>query len=468
MYSSTNIIDIYMRMEKILISVDPFPIKRAEDDFNFVSRHLFRLAELFLSAGKTVYFVCNMDYKDLIVENNVIDGVCKNVILLHPPKGIYIALFEKYNSDILAWKSLIDETSYSKDRNYQSFFMEIKNLYDPDVVICWSHNLCIKKVFNDRPLIFLELGMLREPYPVLCYWDTNGLNGSSSFSSLVNIWKEQLSPEMRAYLLDIFDEFKKYIDKVKDITLDPVTLIRFKEIEKPYIVFFLQSEVDANTLVFGNGHDLSTIMYLAKKLNEEGDVNALVKPHPGNKFYYKFFCEANGIDYIDNIRSVDLADNSIGAIAINSSTILESILAEKPVLQLGRSPLSDAGLSMMSSDIQGFFGQLAQSREGKSEIKKEDKIIIALFVFAYQFPFNFLHRVDYLAKRLEIEARYKDKQCIPFEELAEIVRLNISETMELLRSKYLQLKKEKELVELAHPVAVKKSFIKRLKTLFSR
>jgi hypothetical protein len=416
-----------MKLDRLLISIDPFPIKRAKGDFVWVSQQLLALAQQLLTHKNIeICFAGNEATADTIQKITEELKLDKDKFTIKiSPKQIHANLYNKYNSDIIAWKHLIDETTYDEEWNYQAFYFEIKNCFNPNAVINWSYNVCIRRVFSDRPVISLELGMLRPPYPLSCYWDLQGLNGASSFSRLIKQWTPILTDKTRNYLAENVGKFKtRYADLIQKT--QSWRARRFlKSVPHPFIVVFLQCEVDANALAFSNGHDVSTVLYLAKRIHNEQGATVIVKSHPGNKFYYKYFCDVEGLHYAKNVRSVDLLANSVGTISINSSTTAESVLAGKPTLQLGKSAMSSDDISILFSNIHDFLSSIRGEKRPDTNKNYDTDLVLALFLFAYQFPSD----ADYIYERVSLEVEFFNKP-LPSEAFEDMLKKHIVKIME--------------------------------------
>ena len=215
---------------------------------------------------------------------------------------------------------------------HDDFVQRLVSELDPDLVFCWNYDGSLDRICSSHtiPLIFNELGMLREPNAMGYYSDPQGVNARSAFRA----------------------EFAAYLEKVQ--TYDNSGAVdRLKALEdrykyqgsarNPNALILLQVQDDSNVIMGSPYSSMAEYVQHVSDVVSGAGLKVIVKPHPLDSVPLlpeHVFVAGKEDSISDLIAAADVV------FTINSSAGFEAALAGKPVYVLGSAPYSGLGLTV--------------------------------------------------------------------------------------------------------------------------
>lgn len=228
------------------------------------------------------------------------------------------------------------------DPQHNHFIENSISMINPQIVFCWNYDGLLKSYCkaNKITVFFNELGLSRNPNPVIYYSDPEGVN---STSSLHDFWNEfehfDLSENERTISrLTLGKVRNNYIisDDKREIIRNQLELGN-----KKTILIALQVEDDSNIVA---GSEFDTMQQFVNQCVGLGndDIQFIIKKHPAQE---NCVVEVNNIPVItDQFSTQDLVAFSDAVFTINSSLGFEALVAGKTVFTFGVAPYALPGL----------------------------------------------------------------------------------------------------------------------------
>ncbi|MDR2342510.1 MAG: hypothetical protein LBD84_05690 [Campylobacteraceae bacterium] len=254
-----------------------------------------------------------------------------------------IIKFEQLRRPMIIWPGQIKKTLQSIKKHYIAIKKIIKK-YNPKFIFIWNgytgYVANILRVCVDRfgiSAAYMERGILKDSLFV----DSYGVNGASSLSYLSSEYFDSI---------DLSEADSIYIKKI----FLPKKIKKIQNIKK--VFFPLQVQHDTNIVMYSPFSSMrEAFLKIYGKLNHSG-MKFLLRPHPEEE---KDVCLN-----IPAFKNVAISPNktlqewlkwSDIVVTINSTVGLEAIIAGKPVITMGDSIYSSAGLTFkLDDDIKIF------------------------------------------------------------------------------------------------------------------
>ncbi|MGF6319121.1 glycosyltransferase [Pseudomonas frederiksbergensis] len=215
---------------------------------------------------------------------------------------------------------------------HDDFVRRMVSELDPDLVFCWNYDGSLDRICSSHtiPLIFNELGMLREPNAMGYYSDPQGVNARSAFRT-----------EFAAYLerVQTYDNSGS-VDRLKALEG------RYKYqggVREPNALVLLQVQDDSNVIMGSPYSSMAEYVQHVSDVISGSGLKIIVKPHPLDSIPplpEHVFVAGKEDNISDLISAADVV------FTLNSSAGFEAALAGKPVYVLGLAPYSGLGLTI--------------------------------------------------------------------------------------------------------------------------
>lgn len=309
------------KFKKVVFYTQPLILRGRPTLFSSIVDLYLPLANKFASDGWDCIFVGSNELK------NQYDTFAHQWV---SPATLSCIYPEDPDTDWLSdWKAILRSKSVSY---HDDFVQRMVSEVNPDLVFCWNYDGSLDRVCSSEtiPLIFNELGLLREPNAMGYYSDRKGVNVRSSFAT----------------------EFTAYLNRVG--TYDNCEAVdRLNALEDRYTyrggargpnaLVLLQVQDDSNVIMGSPYSSMSEyVQHVADVISASG-LKVIVKPHPLDSVP-PLPEDVFVADKEDNISDLIAAADVV--FTINSSAGFEAALAGKPVYVLGAAPYSGLGLTI--------------------------------------------------------------------------------------------------------------------------
>lgn len=340
---------------KILVYIEPHPIRNWRDEFRCVGTRLALAAEKFcLRGGHELRIVSNDDICDHIAESQP--------YLAHKLSRLTIEETECLLSFDCCWQEESIENWVRLTRGegpmldfYCQILARVWSKFPFDCILTWSENGAVRKFAKEVGALALhfELGPTRAPFPETFYLDPLGTNGNASVSLLPESFFPAGLPSGHAYIAKqsalIADETQPGVeDSVWSIAADKGEIRPF---DTPYIFVPLQLADDLNTLSHSRFKSPREFLEEVLPAAKDQGLKVAVKGHPAAAARpYNLTREIDAIRYaktfgdqllivpsnISAPSSLRLIGQALGILSINSSISFEARLIGKKSACLGR------------------------------------------------------------------------------------------------------------------------------------
>ncbi|MCG7374898.1 hypothetical protein MHL40_19790 [Pseudomonas luteola] len=343
-------------MRKILIYVEPHPIRNTYDEFFEAGRTLTEAAiNLEKTGGYDFRFFSNDSIVDRLITINAALSY-KALRMSITEKLEFKNFFSQWGEQSIEnWKSLVcgkgKVTAF-----YLKVLDRLHQVYNFDAVLLWSDNGAVKIFCEIKNLISLhaELGPTRSPFHKTIYLDPLGTNGGSSAAN-INIDQlklpEVIPRETWATLQGNVDDKSNIIGLIDA----PLTLkeesIKYIRKDRPYVFIPLQLEDDLNTQIYSKYKTVENFLHeLVPQIIDAG-FDVVIKGHPGAIHRsHNLVAEAKALlaarsygDYVNimprnasQLLTLHVISQSSAVISINSSVAFESLIIGKRAILCGR------------------------------------------------------------------------------------------------------------------------------------
>ncbi|WP_412984461.1 hypothetical protein [Pontimicrobium sp. IMCC45349] len=259
--------------------------------------------------------------------------------------------FKKYLDRELVWYGESSKDRLSAAKSQKLYFEKILNEVNPCLVVLANGQHASELIFKDLirerkiPLTFLERGCL----PKSWHLDDLGITAGTSIA-LKKL--EEINVENTTHNIELFKSY--YLNGQFTWWQQPESnnqlniRERFNVSKDTKLILFL-NQLDNDTSnflyspLFNNNHE--AFSWFLKGIKDE-NCFVIAKKHPwfsGNENEFSRAFEKQGVEgvWIDDISLFDCLEQTDYVAAVNSTVVFEAMLYEKPVLQLGKSILSN-------------------------------------------------------------------------------------------------------------------------------
>ncbi|MDE8669143.1 rhamnan synthesis F family protein [Pseudarthrobacter sp. H3Y2-7] len=369
---------------RVLIYVEPHPIRNSQTIFKDVARHFLPLL-----AGSTADFDVRMYATRALlgaIGDEGLAGVENRLIRASPAEE---ALFARHRCDwetegIPAWLSLMAGGDVAED--YVGVLRRVWSEFPYDIIVHWGENGAVTKFIEERPVtrIAMELGCTRAPFLETVFMDPFGTNGSAivprlSVDDLRGIVGDNpMSAAEALYGYSANLEALPYEQQFLPLAGGDWSTRILGATQK--IAFLpLQLHDDANLLRFSKYETVEEVVLdVVPKLAAAGYLT-VIKTHPSAKHRHNSQAAfslaraalrpwADDVVWLDATKGVynnaQLAALADLVVTVNSSVGFESLYYDKVVSVLGDAVYKPAGLFPdLEEAISGSF-DLAAYRHG--------------------------------------------------------------------------------------------------------
>lgn len=311
----------------------------------------------------------------------------------------------------------------------------------PDLIFCWNFDNILKRICESKkiPIVFNELGLLREPNPLVYYSDPQGVNTTASMRSQ---WLKYIdSTEMRADLPTAMSFRRNQV-----LVNYSLTDMRRNEIIGHYgdlrgfVLILLQVSDDSNILTGSSFSSMQAFVDLCSAA-VASSVGVVVKPHPAETSTLR---ETNDGRYVianPAHTTPELIAAANAVFTINSSAGFEAALAGKAVYVLGNAPYGKLGITYDISSPEHLH-QFWLTHGGKPAAS--DSLLDAVACFAYKR--YFMDQVAFSDAKCQL-ARIADQ--LKHEEPQSPEKIVFADTIEinLLLARVIDLERQKHELE---------------------
>lgn len=341
---------------KILVYIEPHPIRNWLEEFRDVGARLALAAEKFCyRAGHELRIVSN-------------DDICDHIALTYAslaPKIDRLTIDESerllefdtpWREDSIArWLELTSGKGAACDF-YCGVLRRVWERFPFDCVLLWSENGAVRLVASEIGALVLhfELGPTRLPFPETFYIDPLGTNGNASVSSLPEHFFPAGLPSGEAYVAK--QSAIRQDDNKLGVEDSGWSLVADKNgvrpPQDPYVYVPLQLADDLNTLSHSRFESPKAFLEEVVPAAIDAGFRVVLKGHPASLSRpYNLAMEVDAIRFaksfgdrvivvpsnIDSSASLRLVAQSAGVITINSSVAFEARLTGKKAVCLGLS-----------------------------------------------------------------------------------------------------------------------------------
>ncbi|REG98263.1 capsular polysaccharide export protein, LipB/KpsS family [Flavobacterium aquicola] len=270
--------------------------------------------------------------------------------------------FEKYLQREKIWygNSLNDRLTASKFQKYK--YEILLNELNPALVVLGNGEHAGELILKDEvlkrkiPLIYFERGCLPKTWHVDIVGITAGTAIAKKEYAVINLGtNESYLKYKNHYLLQKYTWWQQPTNNV------PVNIRkRFNICETTKIILFAnQLDNDTSNFLYSPffKSNLEAFIWFCSELGQiKGDVFVLIKKHPffdGNEDEFQEAIESNNLKgkWVFDISIFDCLEQSDLFCTVNSTSIYEAMIYEKPVLQLGKSILSNKDIVYELQDL---------------------------------------------------------------------------------------------------------------------
>ena len=256
----------------------------------------------------------------------------------------------EWTDDEIGRRTLLVQGEGELSEFYRKTLERIRGEYQFDLILLWSENGAVRRFAAalDLPVLHLELGPTRSPFPETLYIDCRGTNGSASFLSidLDTYPSEKVLPAATWLGLSAAAEE----EKPSVLELQATSPVLPWETGQPYVVVALQLADDLNTICHS---EFTTpkefLQFLLPRLIGLG-FKVIVKGHPGApvrpiNLVYEIEALNYAREYGDDVavlertlpatQFIPILSGAVAVCSINSSVSFEALLLGVPGLVYG-------------------------------------------------------------------------------------------------------------------------------------
>ncbi|TWI49284.1 capsular polysaccharide export protein [Pseudomonas duriflava] len=358
-------------MKKILIYVEPHPIRNTHEEF-FEAGKLLNEAALNLEKmeGYEFRFFSNDSIVDRLVTVNS-ELSYKALRMTVAEKVEYQSFFSQWGEkSIETWKNLVRGKG-KVTAFYLKVLDRLHQVYNFDAVLLWSDNGAVRMFCEIKGLLALhaELGPTRSPFHKTLYLDPLGTNGGSSAANIdidkINLC-EVIPRETWVTLQGNIDDKPNSVGLIdSSLTLNEQS-IEYIRGDRPYVFIPLQLDDDLNTQLYSKYNTVEDFLReLIPQLIDAG-FDIVIKGHPGAIHRsHNLVAEAKALllakSYGDHVKIMPRNTNSFltlhvisqssAVVSINSSVAFESLMIGKRTILCGQGVFESQKLS--DTDLSG-------------------------------------------------------------------------------------------------------------------
>ncbi|WP_338765918.1 rhamnan synthesis F family protein [Massilia sp. METH4] len=337
---------------RILLYIEPFPIRNSLTHFQGVSRKLLPL----LAAGSAydVRMFGNKATLDMLGEPALSTHGERLISATEEEEQMFKAhMLPWQQAGMSTWLDLMAGTGEVTE-DYLRVLRRVWNIFPFEIIVNWGENGAIRHFVKERPVtrIGMELGCTRPPFMESLAIDPFGTNGSGVVPKLT---VAELSEIVGNRPMSRHEALMAYSHNVESLGYEEQFLplpadISSRLTSEEKIVFLpLQLFDDANLLRFSPYRTVEeAVLDVVPKLADKG-YTILVKPHPASeqrhsaatanavaraalRRWWKYVVWCDHPKPIPNARLISLADF---VVTVNSSVGFEALYFDKPVVVLG-------------------------------------------------------------------------------------------------------------------------------------
>ncbi|MDO9148510.1 MAG: glycosyltransferase [Hydrogenophaga sp.] len=315
----------------VLFYLQPLVLRNDPLLFSCIVDRYEPLAKSFENLGWTSHF-CGSD--------ELVAACGNNGFRWHGPAGADV----RYPTDnwLAHWRSIL----LGEELSFHARYLErMLDEVQADIVFCWNFDGVLKKICEKREIVvvFNELGLSREPNPLVYYSDPEGVNATAS---------------MRRQWLDYADSTAMRADLAATSSLRRDKIVvnylltdeRRREVLSDYgascgfILLILQVSDDSNIVA---GSPFGSMQAFVDQCVSAvaGSATVVVKPHPAEAPPLKDSDDRRFVIANSAHTTQELIAAADAVFTINSSAGFEAALAGKPVYVLGKAPYGQLGIT---------------------------------------------------------------------------------------------------------------------------
>lgn len=349
---------------RVLIYVEPHPIRDSQTMFNAVAREFLPLL-----AGSTSDFDVRMYGTRALfgaLGVDALSGVEKRLIRANPVEEVLFAghLCDWESEGIPAWLGLMAGDDVADD--YVEVLRRVWSIFPFDIIVHWGENGAVTRFVEERPVtrIAMELGCTRAPFLRTVVMDPFGTNGSAIVPRLS---VEDLREIVADNPMTAAEALYGYSANVEALPYEQQFLpldggdwsARILRANKKIAFLPLQLHDDANLLRFSKYDTVEEVVLdVVPKLAAAGYVT-VIKTHPDAKSRHQSQVAfsiaksalqpwAENVVWLDATKMVynnaQLAALADLVVTVNSSVGFESLYYDKVVTVLGDAVYKPTGL----------------------------------------------------------------------------------------------------------------------------
>lgn len=319
------------KYRKVLFYLQPMVLRGDPLLFSCIVDRYEPLARSFAELGWVGHF-CGSDELAETRGNNGFEWHCPGQVGLSYPKDQWLT----------AWRSILIGEELPIHADYINQMLgEVK----PDLIFCWNFDAELKANCDRRGIIvvFNELGLTREPNPLVYYADVEGVNATASMRRQWVAYEG--STEMRADL-----QTGNTLRREKLLLNYELTEERRLDIVGAYgksdgfVLVLLQVSDDSNILA---GSPFGSMQAFVEECLAAVDssTTVVVKPHPAEPHALQDVNERLFLIASPDHTTPELIAAADAVFTINSSAGFEAALAGKAVYVLGNAPYGHLGIT---------------------------------------------------------------------------------------------------------------------------
>ncbi|MCC9055309.1 hypothetical protein LOK55_13710 [Microbacterium sp. F2E] len=349
---------------RVLIYIEPHPIRGSQTMFNDVARRFLPLLE-----SATPDFDIRMYATSALVGavgKDAVAGVAKRVIRATPEEEAHFEtrLVDWETDGVPAWLSLMAGGEVADE--YVGVLRRIWSMFPYDVIIHWGENGAVTRFLEERPVtrIAMELGCTRPPFLPTVVLDPFGTNGSAVVPKLsvddlrAIVGNNPMSAAEAVYGYSANLEAIPYEQQYSPLEAGDLTT-RILGADRKIAFLPLQLHDDANLLRFSPYDTVEDVVLDAVPKLANAGYLTVIKTHPGAKSRLQSRAAfalaraalrpwSDAVVWVDSL-STSYTNAQLTALAdlvvtVNSSVGFEALYFDKVVSVLGDAVYKPTGL----------------------------------------------------------------------------------------------------------------------------
>lgn len=334
---ASAIITQKIKKNKVLFYLLPFAIRNDALTFQCIYERYKKLASSFAEQEWEITFIATNELAEII---NADGWNCVS------PNDYNIIYNEKEWFE--RWKRILNG---APDQQHYAFVNQSLSDIAPKIIFCWNYDGLLKAFCQDHNLtvFFNELGLSREPNPMLYYSDPVGVNSTSSFPDFWNEFEDfELSENERTIARLTLGKIRNNYYITKERKRDLCTELGLTSKKK--VLIALQVEDDSNIIAGSPYKSMQEFVDECLAMAQDSNLEFIIKKHPAQ---YDSSIIVDSVPIItDQYSTQELIAICDIVFTINSSLGFEALIAGKKVCTFGTAPYAIESLVLDMTKIE--------------------------------------------------------------------------------------------------------------------